>query len=332
MLNPEPIPTDGGLFPGLSFAFRFQDGLAERINPADLRRSLAEPGDWVWLHFGLAEDGARNWIAHEAALPARAKAILLSDDEHLLLEPIQGGVAGVFADLLRDGDNRQLGRLRFALTDRLVISGRRNALGAIARTLEAIDSGRRFPDAVALLEAIVSHFADTVAVVAGELADTLDEIEDHVIDDIPGDERQKLAPVRRTAVRLHRQLAALRVLFRRWSTPEQTELPTRVGEAAGRLAQRLDGLDHEIAAISERARLLQDEIGAKLAAATNRNLFVLTIVTAFLLPPTLVAGIFGMNFPDLPFTKDGGFLWGIAIAAGSSTVVYAFLRWLRIVR
>ena len=336
MLDPDRNSADSGSFPGLNFAYRFHDGLAERIAPADLRRALKEPGGWTWLHFSLTDEGARNWIGQEAAIPDRAKTILLSDDEHLVLEPIAGGIAGVFADLLRDDQDktRQLGRLRFALTDELVVSGRRSALGAIARTLEAIDAGKRFPDAVALLETIVSHFADAVAGVAGELADTLDLIEDHVIDNvIPGDEPQRLAPARRTAVRLHRQLATLRLLFRRWSLPEQSELPTRIGEAAGRLAQRLDGLDHEIAAIQERARLLQDESGAKLAAATNRNLYVLTIVTALLLPPTLVAGLFGMNFADLPFTKGtGGFFWALAVAAGSAATVYVFLRWLRIMR
>ena len=336
MLDLDSHDADGGSFPGLHFAYRFHDGAAERIAPAGLRRALKEPGGWTWLHFSLDDDGVRNWIAQEAAIPDRAKAILLSDDEHLVLEPIVGGIAGVFADLLRDDQDktRQLGRLRFALTKDLVVSGRRSALGAIARTLEAIDAGKRFPDAVALLETIVGHFADSVAVVAGELADTLDLIEDHVIDDdIPGDEPRRLAPVRRIAVRLHRQLAALRLLFRRWSVPEETELPTRIGQAAGRLAQRLNGLDHEIAAIQERARLLQDEIGAKLAAATNRNLYVLTIVTALLLPPTLIAGLFGMNFADLPFTKGtGGFFWALALAAGSAATVYAFLRWMRIMR
>ena len=98
-------------------------------------------------------------------------------------------------------------------------------------------------------------------------------------------------------------------------------------------AQRLDGLDHEIAAIQERSRLLQDEIGAKLAAETNRHLFALSMVTVFLLPPTLVAGVFGMNVSELPFTKDaGGFPWAIGLTAASSAVVFAVMRWLRIIR
>jgi zinc transporter len=125
----------------------------------------------------------------------------------------------------------------------------------------------------------------------------------------------------------------LRLLFRRWSTPDETSSPTRIGVTTGRLAQRLDGLDQEIVAIQERARLLQDEIAANVAAQTNRHLFVLTVLTAFLLPPTLISGIFGINVSDLPFTKEGGgFTWAMGLIVISATLVYAVMRLARIMR
>jgi zinc transporter len=321
--------------PGLIFAYRFRDGRAELLESCDIAAALHEPGGWIWIHLALTDEASRTWIERAAPIPPRARAILLSDDDHLLLEPVEDGVAGVFADLLREfeGENRGLGRLRFALTNELVVSGRRDALGAIARTREAIAGGKNFPDAIALLEAIVGHFADAVAIVVEELSETLDQIEEHVIDNAMRDEQRRLGPARRTAVRLHRQLSSLRVLFRRWAGPGPSHLPSRLGEAAGRLVQRLDGLDHEIAAIQERARLLQDEIGAKIAAETNRHLYALSLVTVFLLPPTLVAGVFGMNVTDLPFTKDaGGFPWAIVLTLGSALLAYAVMRMLRVIR
>lgn len=230
---------------------------------------------------------------------------------------------------------RELGRTHFALTDTLVVSGRRAARGAIQGTLNALGKGKKFPDAITLLEEIVSQFADSVALVAQESSDTLDSIEESLIDDASPGERLKLGPARRTAVRIHRQLSTLRLLFRRWS-PDEARAPTRIGLTTGRLAQRLDGLDgldQEIVAIQERARLLQDEIAANVAAQTSRHLFVLRGLTAFLLPPTLISGIFGMNVSDLPFTKDGGgFIWAMGLIVVSSLLVYAIMHMQRIMR
>jgi zinc transporter len=195
MLDPGATHGLGAEIPGLIFAYRFREGAAERLDARAAARALHEPGTWLWLHLALADPGARDFIAG-AAIPERARALLLSADEHLRLEPIVDGVAGVFADFLREveGESRALGRLRFALTETLVISGRRDALGGIARTLQAIDEGRRFPHAVALLETIVDHFADAVAQVAEELADKLDAIEDRVLDEQPSDERLSSRP------------------------------------------------------------------------------------------------------------------------------------------
>ena len=60
---------------------------------------------------------------------------------------------------------------------------------------------------------------------------------------------------------------------------------------------------------------------------TNRNLHLLAIVTTVFLPATLVAGIFGVNVGGVPLTgNSSGFLWEMAIIAGSSVLVYWLLK------
>ena len=76
-----------------------------------------------------------------------------------------------------------------------------------------------------------------------------------------------------------------------------------------------------------RAHLLQEEIAAATAEATNRNLHALAILTALFLPPTLVTGIFGMNTKGLPFSDiEEAFLWAAAIMASSAVAVYLLMR------
>ena len=80
----------------------------------------------------------------------------------------------------------------------------------------------------------------------------------------------------------------------------------------------------------ERARLLLDEFDAKMTAVTNRRLFTLSILTACLLPPTLVTGFFGMNIKDMPFqnTEDGTW-WAALVALAAGLTCYWALRRLR---
>ena len=81
-------------------------------------------------------------------------------------------------------------------------------------------------------------------------------------------------------------------------------MPESFEDVAARLTGRLEAVDHDIYALQERARLLHEEVDSKLSSETNRHLYILSLMTAFLLPPTLVTGFFGMNTGALPFT-DG---------------------------
>jgi zinc transporter len=92
-------------------------------------------------------------------------------------------------------------------------------------------------------------------------------------------------------------------------------------------AQRLDALDHEVVAIQERARLLQDEIATKLTEESNRLLRTISFVTAVFLPPALAFGFFGMNTHDLPFVETPlGTAWATAVAVAGGAVAFWLLR------
>jgi zinc transporter len=112
--------------------------------------------------------------------------------------------------------------------------------------------------------------------------------------------------------------------------PRMAASHASVAMAIRTLAQKLDALDHEVGSLHERARLLLDEAEAKMTALTNRRLFTLSILTACLLPPTLVTGFFGMNTKDMPFqNSDGGTWMAMLIAICAGAVCYWALRRMR---
>jgi zinc transporter len=311
--------------PGLIFAFRMQgDGTVAELA---VERPIAEPADgWLWLHFNLADARSCRFLRSGFSLPAAARELLVAADEHQQLNVSGGCLYGVFADLVcdLDGLTEEIGFLHFAMTERLLVSGRRRSLAAIDVTRKVLRGGAKVPTTAALLEMIIEHMVDSVDRYADEVAGKLDRIEERILaDDVS--EGRKLGRIRRATVRLHRQLVIMRALVQRLELDLSAKLTLNL--ATPRLRQRLDWLDAEIVSLRDRAHLLQEEVTIKTAEQTNRNLHVLAIVTTVFMPASLIAGIFGMNVGGLPLAQDGkGFLWAMGIIAGASAVVFWLLK------
>ena len=318
---------------GIIWAYHFApDGTATPILNETVDNALAAPGKgWIWVHLGLADMRCRTWIAQHAPVSEFAREVLAGPEQHLRLDSLGGDIVGVLPDLQQQfgqaGDD--LVRLRFAMGERLMVTARQGPVHSVELIHRAIESGKRFPRPVSLLDALIDEFADAIARMAERLGGELDSVEDHVMHEEPADERHRIGRVRLQAVRVHRQLAQLRGLFQRVE-PRIAADNAPVGEAIRALAQKLEAIDHEVASLHERARLLLDEMAARMTDITNRRLFTLSILTACLLPPTLVTGFFGMNTRDLPFlTTPGGTWWALLVAFAAGGVSYWALRRMR---
>ena len=318
---------------GIVWAYRFApDGAAERIANEQVDAALTAPGDgWVWVHLALADQRCRAWITQRAPVSELARELLTCTDTHLRLDMLGHELVGVLPDLhLEFGHTSEdIVRLRFVMGPRLVITARQRPVHSVENTRRAIEAGKRFPTAVSLLDAVIDQFADAIARLADQLGAELDAVEDHVMHEEPADERHRIGRVRLQAVRVHRQLAQLRSMFHRIE-PRVARDNNDVAAVISTLAQKLDGIDAEVAELHERARLLRDEMAAKMTEVTNRRLFTLSILTACLLPPTLVTGFFGMNTKDMPFQNaDGGTWWALLVAAVAAALSYWMLRRMR---
>ncbi len=278
---------------------------------------------------------ATEWLAG-AGLPEPATAMLLSHDEHQQIHVASDMVYGTLADLVSSvhGSSDEVGYLRFIMMDRLLLTARHHALCAVKSVKTTLEAGTvRLPHCASLVELIVEHVADGIDEIADEFETTLDEIEDQLAVGSIAPARRKLAGVRRTSVRLHRQLSGLRAVLGRLERRGIQAADPKLQLRTGHLAQRLDELDHGILEARERGYRLQDEVSATINEETNRHLHLLSVLTSLLLPPTLVVGVFAMNTKGLPFTEeDSGFFWSMVFVFGSSIVAYLVMRLIGILK
>ena len=193
---------------------------------------------------------------------------------------------GILADLVcgLSGPTEEIGFLHFALTERVFISSRRHQLNAIEATRKALRLGAKVQSPAALLELIAGQMIELLDHFADGLADQLDRAEERILADELNVDRKVVGRVRRTTVRLHRQLVTLRSLIQRFEHEiEESENPA-LNLRTKKLIQRLDWLDTEIVELRDRSRLLQEEIMLKGSEQANRSLHVLAIVTTVFLP------------------------------------------------
>ena len=68
---------------------------------------------------------------------------------------------------------------------------------------------------------------------------------------------------------------------------------------------------------------------ARLSEETNRNLYLLSMVTVIFLPMTLITGVFGMNVAGLPGLSNPGAFWWVMLAMAVVPAAFLLAIWPR---
>ena len=188
-----------------------------------------------------------------------------------------------------------------------------------------------------LLEAIINRIADVIERVAADLDATSSEIfasarrrTERTLDfrevlNRVGQAGELVSKARESLVSLNRLLA-----FVQQSTAVQMTQDART---------RFRTLSRDVVAMSDHSSFLGDKVtfvlDATLGMVTidqNNILKIFSVVTVFLLPPSVIAGIFGMNFEHMPWLHESwGFLAGIGTMVASAMLPWLWFkhkRWL----
>jgi zinc transporter len=319
------LPDSSGLICG--FRLRAEQSV-EPINTS--------AGDWlncdgpVWLHFNLADSRAQRWIAECPCLPEAARGRLLSDDRHVGLHPAGPGLAGALGDVHFEfeTDPEQVGLLRVYVDEDRVITGRLHPLKIVDHLRREFLAGATVPTPILVLIRHVEELAELLDAVAVAQGDVVEEIEDRLLKHRGLQDGSELGRVRRLLARLRRQVGAQRQALAHLSHHPPRWCGEQDVERLRRATERIEGVAQDLEATQERSRLVQEEISNCLNEATNRNLYVLSIITAIFLPITLVTGIFGMNVGGLPWLEHpGGFAWVMAVMTLTTLATLGVLHW-----
>jgi zinc transporter len=296
---------------------------------------IAESSLPLWLHFNLNDARARRWLQGHEALSLDAREALLGTDSRIHAEVLpEGGFIALLGDLDHKfhGEPEGLHTLRIYVDDKRMISARRHPLRGVDQLRKELLAGAvEAQTPLGLFEHYIECLATTMSALVSKLGEEVDDAEEQILSDHLSNRGNSLGRIRRLLARLRRHLHANRAALA--PLPSRLPLAHTAAQKQGlrQVIERLDAVAQDLELVQERARLLQEEIAARLGEATNRNLFVLSIVTTILLPITLVTGVFGMNVGGLPWLESRkGFLWVMLLMVAALILILWLLRRRRI--
>jgi magnesium transporter len=219
--------------------------------------------------------------------------------------------------------NIYLSRTFIVTVNRRPIMGEEEVIAKVRRNPLILKRG---PDFVAysLLDAVVDEFFPVLQ----DLDDKLDDIEDRIFVKTDIKTLEKLFKIKRRVIAVRRVAWPMRdilnILARR---------DFRFIKADNAIYFR-DVYDH-LVRISEMTDTLRDMItsgmeGYLSVISNNLNVIMkkLTAITALIMVPALIAGIFGMNFDNIPeLHGEWGFYWSLVLMFLAVVATFAYLKW-----
>ena len=222
-------------------------------------------------------------------------------------------------------DPEDMVSVRLYIDSARVVSLTRFRLRSIEILSERIATGEGPQTAATLLVELVERLTARIVEQVEDLEDRADRLEEATIEDPGGPHREEVSDQRLELTELRRYMAPQRAALQeivRSGVPwlggvelrrieEQHEQVTRVVEA--------------LEATREQLQTIRDEIEGARADRLNKNLYILSVISAVFLPLGFLTGLMGINIAGMPGTNWPPAFWVFTAGLAVITAVAFYL-------
>ncbi|QBS41124.1 magnesium and cobalt transport protein CorA [Nocardia sp. CS682] len=310
-----PIPTaraivdcgvyvDGHRLPG---RFTHRDALAEV-------RNRGAGFVWVGLHdpdegqmADIAETFGLHALAAEDAVHAHQRPKLERYDDTLVL--VMRTVAYVEHEMHSVSEIVETGEIMVFTGPDFVVSvrhGEHSELASLRKELEA-DPAKLMLGTGAVLHAIADHVVDTYIEVTQSIELDIDAMEEAVFTPRNHITIESIYQLKREVVELRRAVNPLAVPLQVLGHKPDVPLPKEIRRYMRDVADHHAGVAERITDFDEALSALISAVLAKVGVQQNTDMRTISAWVAIAAVPTMIAGLYGMNFTHIPGSED---VWG----------------------
>lgn len=316
--------------PGVRFACLLDGrGRARDLTLDELRQW--QPGQGVlWIHLERDAPEAQRWLLEESGInPVMCEALLaeesrprVEDVEDALLAVLRGVNTGASGP-----DALDLVPIHLWIDANRVISLRDkdHFLLALRDIREALVAGKGPIGTGDLFVRIADKVVRDVEPVLAALDDEVDHLDDQLQELDSETARHRLGDQRRRAIHLRRYLAPQREALFRLQVEDMPWLSRRdkihLREVTDKVLRYVESLD----TTRDRTTILHEDLTALVSERISKNSNRLTALAAILLPPSLVAGLLGVNVGGIPGSDHP---WAFALVVSLILAIFPLEIWI----
>lgn len=300
----------------------------------DLTSVAANDSRFIWIHLNGRHPDARKFLKDQLHLDPLIVKSLLAEETRPRLEEIEGSALIILRGInfIPGPEPEDLVSIRLWISENRIVSvGRRKsqAIGKIDEMLKQNRGPKRTGEFIAMLCSVLN---DGIEPSVQELENTTDKLEEISLEHPDHILREDIASLRKQATLFRRHLAPQKDVINRLQNSRQEWLQPAdkwfMQDNYDRLTRTIEDLD----VLRERSLILQDEMYSALSSKLNKNLYIISIITAIFMPLTFLSGLLGMNVHGIPFAEHpyafGGVCLIIAIIAALQIWIFKKRKWL----
>lgn len=288
----------------------------------------------VWIHLNGRHPDAKKFLRDQLHLDPLIVKALLAEETRPRLEEI-----GQNALIILRGINFHAGptpedlvSIRLWISHNHIVTLGRRKSQAIAEIDDHLRQ-RRGPKRVGeFISMLCSALNDSIEPAIQELDVNIDRLEELSLENPDTKMRADIAVLRKAATLFRRHMSPQRDAINRMQNSTQGWLSASdkwfMQDNNDRVLRFLEDLD----AIRERSQILQDELYSALSSKLNKNLYILSVITAIFMPLTFLSGLLGMNVDGIPGAHSPtafASVCGITLGIGALQIVlFKRLKWI----
>ncbi len=288
------------------------NGLGAPLQGEAISKTIKEDKTLAWVHLDATNPASRQWLETEITYLDHiiVNALLAGETRPRILE-FEAGTLLILrgVNLNEDAQPEDMVSIRLWIDQHRIISTRRRPLKAARDIQERLMAGKGPKNSGDFITMLIANLFERMEPVFAELDESLDDVEEKVMEAPEVEERQEITTIRKQAIAFRRYIAPQRDVIATLRTSEQAWLgqmhKRRLQESLDRVIRYIEDLD----TIRERAQIVKDELTSALSDKMNKNLYMLSVIAAVFLPLGFLTGLLGINVGGIPGAENGNAFW-----------------------